>query len=236
LDEVKFDKVFLHGGSWGSGLALLFAQMYPERVLGMVIRGIFTGTLKEMDVIYTKRGAGNNKEMNLAFDQVYQFAIERGYSGGDNDSEKFLHFFRENMLSGKDEDRDLFAWNFWVQENVAMGDLEFEMNKILPSKIAEARSVAFWESHIFYEMLFGESPVNLLDVSKLPKVPIYIVQGKGDEVTPPEFAKNLESLLLNHGYEVVAYYVDDGHKVTGNAIRDAVRLSAQTFSESFVPK
>jgi hypothetical protein len=39
-----------------AGLALLFAQMYPERVSGMVIRGIFTGTSDEMDVIYTKKG------------------------------------------------------------------------------------------------------------------------------------------------------------------------------------
>jgi hypothetical protein len=60
-----------------------------------------------------------------------------------------------------------------------MGDKEFEMNKIQQAQLEEARSVSFWEAHIFYELLWGESAVNLLDVSKLPKVPIFIVQGKG---------------------------------------------------------
>ena len=57
LDELKWDKVYLHGGSWGSTLALWFAQVHPDRVTGMVIRGIFTGTVEELDVTYTKRGA-----------------------------------------------------------------------------------------------------------------------------------------------------------------------------------
>lgn len=101
-------------------------------------------------------------------------------------------------------------------------------------------------------MLWGEAPVDILgELTKIPKVPIYIVQGKGsshfhsyvtthfcnilgDEVTPPEFAMNLENLFRTNGYEVTSYYVDDGHKVSGNAIRDAVRLSAVKFSEHFL--
>jgi hypothetical protein len=66
-----------------------------------------------------------------------------------------------------------------VQEQVAMGDRDFAMNEIKQEQLEEARRVAFWESHVFYEMLWGESAVNLLDVAKLPKVPIFIVQGKG---------------------------------------------------------
>lgn len=60
-----------------------------------------------------------------------------------------------------------------------MGDRAFAMNEIQAGQLEEARRVAFWESHVFYEMLWGESSVNLLDVSKLPKVPIFIVQGRG---------------------------------------------------------
>jgi proline iminopeptidase len=70
LNELKWDRVFLHGGSWGSSLALWFAQIHPSRVCGMVIRGIFTGTLAEMDVTYTRRGAGTNSNMISAFDSL----------------------------------------------------------------------------------------------------------------------------------------------------------------------
>jgi len=118
-----------------------------------------------------------------------------------------------------------------VQEQVACGDKDFNINEIMPENLEEARSVAFWEAHIFYEMLWGETPVNLLDVSLIPDVPIYIVQGKGDEVCPPIFAQNLEKLLKESGHKVTSFFVDDGHKVTGNAIRDAVRFSTVKFSE-----
>jgi hypothetical protein len=87
--------------------------------------------------------------------------------------------FFQSHCEGKEEERDLFAWNWWVQEQVAMGDNTYKMNEIQAAQLEEARRVSFWESHVFYEMLWGESAVNLLDVAKLPKVPIYIVQGKG---------------------------------------------------------
>ena len=40
-DYLSIEKWVLFGGSWGSTLALLYAQSFPERVLGMVLRGIF---------------------------------------------------------------------------------------------------------------------------------------------------------------------------------------------------
>ena len=47
-----WEKVYLHGGSWGSTMCLLFAEFYPEMVLGMVVRGIFLGTKEELDVTF----------------------------------------------------------------------------------------------------------------------------------------------------------------------------------------
>ncbi|HED15657.1 MAG TPA: alpha/beta fold hydrolase, partial [Gammaproteobacteria bacterium] len=39
--HLGIDKWVLFGGSWGSTLALVYAQTYPGRVLGMILRGIF---------------------------------------------------------------------------------------------------------------------------------------------------------------------------------------------------
>jgi len=233
LDKLQWDKVYLHGGSWGSGFALIFAQIYPQRVIGMVIRGIFTGTLPEMDVVYTRKGAGTNPNMVNAWNEIFSYATKKGYSGGENDSKAFLSFFRNLILDGSPEDRDMAAWNFFVQENHVMGDTDFKFNEIDPKNIEEARSVGFFEAHIFYEMLWGEKPIDVLDVKKLPKVPITIVQGKGDDVCPPLYAQNLEKLLKAEGFDVTSYYVEDGHKVTGNNIRDAVRTGAVNFSAAF---
>lgn len=182
--------------------------------------------------------------MNVAFDSIYEFAKSVGYEGGDNNSEAFVRFFRDFMLAASPE-ADMAAWNWRAQENYAMGTLcphccwcllgetDCEFNKIKEEEIEEARSVSFWEAHIFYEMLWGEKPLDILgDIPKLPKVPIAIVQGKGDDVCPPVFAKALEQRLLEHGYDVDAAFVDDGHKVTGDAIRDAVRDAIAKFAAS----
>jgi len=46
-DRLELDKFVLAGGSWGSTLALMFAITYPEKVVGMVIDGIYTATSDE---------------------------------------------------------------------------------------------------------------------------------------------------------------------------------------------
>lgn len=235
LDHLGWSQVYLHGGSWGSALALIFAEMHPDRVIGMVIRGIFTGTAQEMDVVYTKKGAKDNKNMNIAFDSIYDWAKSVGYQGGDNNSEAFVKFFRDFMVSAAPADADMAAWNWRAQENYAMGETDCEFNKIKEEEIAEARSVSFWEAHIFYEMLWGSDPLDILgNIPLLPKVPISIVQGKGDEVCPPTFAQALEEALKKNGYQVHAAYVDDGHKVTGNGIRDAVRDAVLSFAKNYL--
>jgi proline iminopeptidase len=43
------DQIVLFGGSWGSTLALAYAETYPSHVAGMVLRGIFTATQAEVD-------------------------------------------------------------------------------------------------------------------------------------------------------------------------------------------
>jgi predicted esterase len=65
---------------------------------------------------------------------------------------------------------------------------------------------------------------------------LFCSQSLGDEVCPPVFAQNLERLLRDNGFEVTAFYVDDGHKVTGSAIRDGVRKSAVTFADNYLAK
>jgi len=136
------------------------------------------------------------------------------------------------MVNGSEEDRDMAAWNWWVQENHVCGDVEHNFNQIDPKSLPEARSVSFWEAHIFYELLWGEKALDLLDVDKLPKVPISIVQGKGDDVCPPIYAQNLEKKLIAHGFKVESFYVDSGHRcLTGNPIQNAVTNCAVKFAQ-----
>jgi proline iminopeptidase len=46
------DKWLVFGGSWGSTLALAYAETHPERVSELVVRGIYTLTKDELDWYY----------------------------------------------------------------------------------------------------------------------------------------------------------------------------------------
>ena len=47
--QLGLERWLVFGGSWGSTLALAYAQAHPDRVLGLVLRGIFLATATEID-------------------------------------------------------------------------------------------------------------------------------------------------------------------------------------------
>jgi len=47
--QLHLEKWLLFGGSWGAALALLYAQLYPARVSGMILRGVFLARQTDMD-------------------------------------------------------------------------------------------------------------------------------------------------------------------------------------------
>jgi len=71
--HLNIDRWLLFGGSWGSTLALVYAQAYPQRCLGLVLRGIFLARPSELDwfmqgcaTCSPKRGAPSRNSCRLA--------------------------------------------------------------------------------------------------------------------------------------------------------------------------
>lgn len=60
------EKWVVFGGSWGSTLSLIYAEKYPDRCLGLILRGIFTLRRKELEWFY-QSGAGKSSLPNLRF-------------------------------------------------------------------------------------------------------------------------------------------------------------------------
>ena len=48
-EQLGIERWLVFGGSWGSTLALAYAQAHPERVSGLILRGIFLGERREID-------------------------------------------------------------------------------------------------------------------------------------------------------------------------------------------
>lgn len=55
--QLNIDSWVIFGGSWGATLGLCYAQQYPEKVLAMILRGIFLGRQQDIDWVYAEGGA-----------------------------------------------------------------------------------------------------------------------------------------------------------------------------------
>ena len=55
--KIKIKKFIIFGGSWGSTLGLIYSINFPQNVIGMILRGIFLMTRKELDWFYKDGGA-----------------------------------------------------------------------------------------------------------------------------------------------------------------------------------
>jgi len=238
LDHLGWKKVYLHGGSWGSTLALLFAQLFPEKVIGMVLRGIFLGTRAEIDGFY-QINESQSPNIKTARKKLSEFMKKKGFTGDVTNGEQVLGFFLKYFLTAPLPERDVAAFNLWVHERFFMDEIEpgfvEEFSEISSHRdLPEARSVAFWEVSVMYHFLFEKELDLLANIQKLPKVPISIVHGKGDLLCPSTYAEMLENALKKHGYEVTASYIDSGHKISNNPIREGVRQAAERFATKYI--
>jgi proline iminopeptidase len=165
------------GGSWGSTLALLYAQKYPERVRALVLRGIFTMTRAELDWFY---GGGAGRfwpEQWRAFRDI----IPRDEQGD-------LITAYARRLFGSDEaeiTRFAEAWAGWES---ALAVLDPDGRRGNPTG-AYARAFARLENHYFQHGGFLDDDGQILrDMPTIGHLPGHIVQGRYDMICPPHTA------------------------------------------------
>ena len=180
--ELKIERWQVFGGSWGSTLALAYAQKHPERVTELVLRGIFLLRKWEIDWFYQ---AGANAIFPDAW-EPYETAIPPAER---NDYLKAYH----KRLTSPDPAVHMpaaKAWSIW----------EGSTSKLLPDEAfaanfgADATTLAFAriEAHYFANKGFFDHDDQLLrDVHKIRKIPGTIVQGRYDVVCPIRSAWDL---------------------------------------------
>ncbi|MBF6143531.1 prolyl aminopeptidase [Nocardia farcinica] len=163
------------GGSWGSTLALAYAQRHPERVTEMVLRGVFLLRRKEIDWYY-----------NGAAGYVYPDEWEKFLApvpAGERDGDLVAAYHR--LLHSPDPavvERAAVAWSVW----------EGSTSSLLPhpdrvAETAEPRfAIAFAriENHYFRHGGFLAEGQLLRDIDRIAHLPVEIVQGRHDIVCP----------------------------------------------------
>jgi proline iminopeptidase len=206
------------GGSWGSTLALAYAIRHPERVAGLILRGVFLLTNRELNWFY-QDGA------SMMFPDAWERfaapipAAERGDMVG-------AYYHRLTGNDAKVRDAAAAAWSQWEGDTLSLRGPQARPAKFNEAEFAQA--FARIECHFFANKgFFAEDGWILENIAPVRAIPGWIVQGRFDVVTPMESAWSLKGAWPEARFEVVW---DAGHASTEPGIIDAlVRATDQAL-------
>ncbi|MBC6443102.1 MAG: prolyl aminopeptidase [Rhodobacteraceae bacterium] len=181
--ELGIDDWIVFGGSWGSALALVYAQTHPYRVCHLVLRGVFTMTQAELNWFYGGGAAAFFPEAWHTFESLLP---------EEEQSDVIEGFARR--LFGEDEDEQIRFARAWTEWESALASLERTRNRgSVPSSYALA--FARIENHYFRNAGFlREDGQILADMHKIAHIPATIVQGRYDMICPPRTAVALHKV------------------------------------------
>ena len=197
--HLAIERWVLFGGSWGSTLALAYAEAHPARVAGLVLRGVFLASRREIDwFMYGMRNVF--PEAWRAF-SAHLPPAERGdllhnYYRRLTDPNPAVHFPAAR------------AWDLY----------ESACSALMPRPEGVARhedddaalAIARIEAHYFVNDGFLPEGQLLAELPRIRHIPCTIVQGRYDVVCPPITADALAQAWPEAEYIVVP---DAGHSV-----------------------
>jgi proline iminopeptidase len=204
------------GGSWGSTLALAYAQTHPAAVSELVLRGIFTLRRHELEWFYEGGASAlfpDRWEEYLAPIPV----LERS---------RLIEAFHRRL---SDPDPAVhgpaaLAWTRWEAATVTLEADEELIAEM--SDAAHALAFARIENHYFVHGGWLREGQLIEEASRLRGIPTVIVQGRYDVCTPMMTAWDLHRALPEAEFVVVP---DAGHSATEPGIARALRAAADRF-------
>ena len=187
------------GGSWGSTLALAYAQTHPERVTELVLRGIFLLRRKEIDWYY------NGAAGYVYPDEWEKFLapVPEAERRGDLVSvyDRLLHSADEQVATAA-----AMAWSTWEGATSALLPQPDRVAEIGQERFALA--FARIENHYFVHGGFLDDGQLLRDIDRIAHIPGVIVQGRHDIVCPATSAWDLHRAWPGSQLHIVP---DAGH-------------------------
>jgi proline iminopeptidase len=207
--HLGIERWVVFGGSWGSALGLVYAETYPERVLGLILRGIFLCRPEEIRWFY-QEGA------SWLFPDYWEEYLRP--IPEDERGDLVAAYYRR--LTGEDELARMGAAKAWSR-------WEGKTSNLLPRKEVvdhfsepyTALSLARIECHYFMNRSFLEPDQILRDAHRLADIPGVIVHGRYDAVCPLRNAWELDQAWPRAELRVIP---DAGHSALEPGIVDAL--------------
>ena len=210
------DRWLVFGGSWGSTLALAYAETHPGRVSALVVRGIFTATRPEIDWYYQEGASWLFPDLWERFLEPIPVA-ERG---------DLVAAYRRRLVGpeGPAQLRAAKAWSIWEAGTITL------LPNALATQFGEDRyALAFAriENHYFTHDSWLEPDQLILGAHRLADIPGVIVQGRYDVATPARAAWRLHQAWPKAQFELIP---DAGHAFDEPGILDALIRATDGFA------
>jgi proline iminopeptidase len=216
--HLGIDRWLVFGGSWGSTLALAYAEAHPENVTELVLRGIFMLRLAEIRWFY-QHGAS---EIFPDAWESYRDAITR------EERDDFVTAYYRR-LTGNDKTAAVAAAKAWSIWEAATSFLHTNTANIKNwGEEQFALAVARIECHYFVNRGFLRNESQLLDnVGRIRRIPAVIVQGRYDIVCPATSAWDLHRAWPEADFRIVA---DAGHSAFEPGNTHELVLATERFA------
>jgi proline iminopeptidase len=227
--HLGIDRWQVFGGSWGSALALAYAEKHPDRVTEMLLRGIFTLRRFELDWFYNGPAG---LIAPVAWAGFCQPLIDAGMEPVDR---------LDTVVPGKVDNIAAYskllwdpdpavataaaiAWTVWETSVSGLGVTPGQI-RAAASDTRAALAFARIENHYFVNGGFFEEGQLIRDVDWLRDIPCVVVQGAYDLCCPQRTARD----LIAAWPEAQLHVVHAGHSVFEPAIVDVLVRATGRF-------
>jgi proline iminopeptidase len=211
--ELGIESWLVFGGSWGSTLALHYAELYPDRCLALILRGIFLARSSEIDWFLYGLAA--------VFPEAW-----RAFSGFIPEAERgdlLAAYYRR--LVDPDPRAHMPAARAWSLYEGACSTLLPNPETIAAfGEDRLALGLARIEAHFFTHHLFTGADDLVARVGRIRHLPAAIVQGRYDMVCPIRSADELARAWPEAEYVIVP---DAGHSAMEPGIREQLVLASE---------
>lgn len=218
--HLGIDRWQVFGGSWGSALALAYAETHPERVTELVLRGIFTLRREELDWFY-------EGGVSAIFPDLWQdFLAPIPLADRAHLIEAYGRLLDDPNPSVYQD--AAIAWARWESSTITLLPQIETVARFTSPEYATA--FARIENHYFRHGGWWADGQLIRDVGRIRHIPAVIVQGRYDMCTPMMTAWALHEAWPEAEFEIVP---DAGHAFDEPGILDALVSATDRFAEGW---
>ncbi len=195
--ELRIDRWVVHGGSWGSTLALAYAQEHPGTVKALILRGIFTFRQWETDWFM-----GNAR---IFFPDRWEEAarvLPPDFKGSVSDYLYSLYTDKESPLQLK----TIESFNIWHRSLMKLSVDEADLRKPVSREAVAGERILM---HYIRNRAFLREGQLLENAGRLKGIPSVIIQGRYDMCCPPRTAWELHKRMPHADFHMIP---TAGHK------------------------